>query len=315
MKNFLLKKKKKDEELPFKEEEKKEELRNEDFYSDLIKDLKDIGVLKSIEIKDDEKIDEERFIELQKKEIENRVDESINNFLQSLDEESKLFIQYKLQGGSTQKFFEIMNSDINSDAFDYNDETKAEEFLTNYYSKYSDMDIDDIKSRIKLLKDDGKLSEYAEKYHKKVIDNKINEEKEMLKRQEKENAEAKEKIELYKSDLNKFIQDTESFNGINITKERRKEIYNFITNPTIKVGNSYITPMQKALNDLFNNKEALVLVANWAMDKYSMDMFKQGIEKKVIKDTKEKLFRTSKQARPVSSSRDGASDGIWNFFN
>lgn len=306
---------KENKEVPFQETKEEKEEAGKNLYSDLAKDFKDLGIFKSVEIGDDEEITEDKFIELQKKEIESRVDENINSFLESLDEESKAFMQYKLQGGSTQKFFEVMNSDIRTDSFDYADESKSEEFLTNYYNKYSDMESEDIQARIKSLKENEKLSEYAEKYHSKIMKKKAEDEKQMLENQKKANISQKEEIEKYKTDLNEFIQDSKEFKGINIDKSRKKDIYNFITNPTIKVGNGYITPMQKSLNELFNNKEALVLVANWAMNDFNVDMFKQGLEKKVVKDTKEKLSRTSKQSRPVSSSKDSTGKGIWEFFN
>ena len=306
--------KEKEEKKPFEETEEEEEKTEDGFYTGLAKDLKDIGVFTDIDIPDDEEITEDKFVELQQQEIEKRVENSLNNFVSDLDDDAKAFIQFKKQGGSTKQFFDILKTQPAPDELDIENEESVSKFMIDYYITNDEMDIEDAKERVEWLKEKEKLVDYAQKYHQKVISKKKEQEQQLIKQQEEAKKLQKEQVEVYKQDLNKFITDTKEFKGIVLDDTKKKEIYNAITKPTVKTEIGYMTPLQVALNKIQENKEALVLLTNWALNDFSTDMFKVAFEKKVTRDTKNKLSRTKKQKRPTTSNNTVGGKNAWDFF-
>jgi S-adenosylmethionine:tRNA-ribosyltransferase-isomerase (queuine synthetase) len=100
-------------------------------WSNIYKELKNRGII-SIDVEDESSIDADRFIELQEEEIEARLEETIQAFMEELDEDGKAFLKFKKEGGNTKDFFKIYSEISEVPTPEYNDEKSQEKFLRYY---------------------------------------------------------------------------------------------------------------------------------------------------------------------------------------
>jgi len=252
-----------------------------ELFNTLAKVMKDKGVFQNVEIKDDEDIDEEKFIELQDQEIESRVEETIENFFEEMDEDAKAFINFKKNGGSTQDFLNVYANSLSLDDIDLTDEDDQERIVRYYLKIQEGEDSDVIEDKIAWLKENKKLSNHAEKYDQKLkdIDRKnkealINSQKEA----EKNKIEATKK---FREILSKEVETKEKIKDITISKDD-KSLVDYITKPTAKLGTKYIPPFNVALGEILQAKtpetrEKLILLAKILKSDFDIS---KDIEKK-----------------------------------
>ena len=289
------------------EEEEGEDV-SKNLYVNLAKDLKDVGLFAETEIPED--LDAEKFIELQEKEIDSRVEETIKGFMNNLDADAATFLEYKLHGGDTKAFFDTVKNKPTKEEFD---ESSAESFLRESYK--DDSTIDDVDDRIEYLKEKGKLVDIASKRREQELAKIEAQEKALAEKRKEEAKKTQEQNEKLKKEIIEFFDKTEDFDGIKFTKEVREQIAKAITVPDIKVGdNRYLTKAQAYVSQMWENKKALGIFTAWAMSGFNNKIFEASAKNKVIKDTNKKLRRTSSTSAPKTSSSSG-SKALWEYFS
>lgn len=276
------------------------------FYTTLASELKEKGIFQNVEIKDDEEITEEKFFELQDAEIEARVEESFEAFFEELDEDGKEFLKHKKNGGATQDFFQVYQNSISIDGVDLENEKDQDLILTHYMRVVDTMDEDEINDRIEWLSENKKKKAFAEKYFNKLQD--LDKERRTAlaerTRQITEQREAQSKK--FNDELSVELNKVESVGSFSFNKVDKKDLLNFISKPTIKVGkNKYVTPLVAEMGEIFKgegeNKKKLLLLAKLVKSNFDVKDLIEEAKTKVVKEAKSKLQAAKTGVKPSTS--------------
>lgn len=281
----------------FFEKELEEEATEESDLVKTVKSLKEKGIFSFAEIKEDEPLSEDTIEDFFETEIEGRLNEEMANFANSLDEDARLFLEFKRNGGRTADFLKVFeNEDIISSFkdVDFNeDEHKAEQFLKEYYYQFEEMEEDEIEDKIEFLKDRGRLSVTAEKIFEKSSEQQRKEKEELNKKQEKIKKAQLDNQKLYAEDLKKAITETEVVGKIKINKKDKQELFNYLMLPSIKLENGKkVTAFQKDLADVYNDKKMLIAFAKIIKDRFEISDL--DVATKTVKQIKQNLRAGSK---------------------
>jgi len=300
----------KDEFFEHKTDEPGEE--DEKFFNTLASSLKEAGVFQNVEIPEDEEIDEEKFIELQNNEVDARVEEAIEGFMEELDDDAKAFLKFKKEGGDTREFFKAVQQEVTLPKGDLEDENYQKKLIEYYYKTYEGMEDDEVSDLVTWLEDSGKLEKRAAATENK-IQKKIQQQKEaLIKQQEKQKLEQEKNNKKFIETLKKTVESTDEVNNIPITKKDKKELLNYITKPTVKVGkNKYLTAFQADMQNVMDDTEKLILIAKLVKDDFDLSDIIKKVETKSTVNLKKKLEKQKTNPiikRSGSSARKSLSD-------
>lgn len=286
---------------------------NEDskFYTTLASELKERDVFQNIELEEGEEIDEEKFFELQEKEVEARVQEAFEGFAESLDEDAKAFIQFKKNGGSTQDFFKVYGDagSINLEAIDISEDEGQDAIIKLYAKSYEGLDEDEISDKIDWLEENGKKEAYAKRYASKLKEEDAKR-KELLMEQHTLAMKEREKATTkFQNNLEKELQQVEEVGSFKFNKTDKKELFSYITKPSVKVGkNKYVTQFQSDLSDTFKaegeeSRQKLLLLAKLLKSNFDVKDLVESTKTKVVREAKSKLQQAKLGVKPSSSGR------------
>lgn len=273
-----------------------------------VKSLLKTGVFQFVEEKDlTEDDDLETVIE---KEFDARLDVAIEEFAKDLDDEAKMFLKFKKAGGSTIEYlktFEVDSflEDIKEE--DIKDDEKTQiKFLKKYYSEYEEMEDDEVDDKIEWLKERGKIEDVANKTFSKFNTAREEQRKNLVKRQKKAEEEAKERSRVYKEELKKTINETTEVGKIKIGKQDKEEMFDYLMKPTVKVGNSFVTPFQKDMQEVYKDKKLLLALAKIVKAKFDITDIKTTATTEVTKEIKKTLR---------AGSKEGVKKNLFDYFN
>ena len=302
-------KKKKKEAEPFSditEEPEEEPERDDKFFTVLASELKDAGVFANVEIKEDENIDEEKFIALQDNEIESRVNETFEAFFEELDDDGKAFLKFKKSGGNTADFFKSARQSSEIPKGDMDDKNFQKKFLKYYYETFESMDAEDADERVDYLEDAGRLGKYAERYHDKVDEAQKKRKEEMVKQAEIAEKQRDSNREEYQKNLRTKLDDVEAIKDFPITPKDKKDLFSYITKPVKKVGkNTYISQFQDDMNKVGSDFDTLILLAKLVKSDFDVSDIEKKVETKKTRNIKDKLQGQRRTKRPRSGGKAG----------
>lgn len=265
------------------------------FYTTLATEMKEKGIFQNVEIPENEELDEEKFIELQDKEIEARVDETVEALFENLDEDAKAFIKFKKNGGRTEDFILSRTQVFPVDELDGNNPEHQAQAISYYLKTIKKMDSDEIADTLQGYKDAGKTKAYFDKYSAAIKEYQENQKK-LVDEQAEKDAEAREKnAQKFNKDLEEVLLKTEAVGNFPISKQEQKELNGYITRPTVKVGkNRYVPPFQAAIAEIFRAetpeaKQKLILIAKLVRNDFDTSDIATKAETKVIKKAKDTL--------------------------
>ena len=269
------------------DEEVKQPFSGDSQWADLYKTLKSKGI---ISVETDDEIDENKFLELQEEEIEARLDETIQAFMDELDEDAKAFLKFKKEGGNTKEFFKFYNTTSQIPELDSTDERSQKKFLEYYYRTYEQMDEDEIDDKIQWLEETGKLSKYAEKYNDNVSEESEKYREKLLENQKIAAKQQEENRKQLVKDLKQVIDTNVEIKDWAITPKDKKELHPYMTKASVKIGNNqFLTQFQSDLQDIFKNKEKMILLAKIISSDFDVKDIKAKAKTEVVKETKQIL--------------------------
>ena len=285
-------------------EEEEEDIKTSE-YNTLALKMKESGIFNNIEISEEEELTEEKFIDLQDKEIESRVDEAFEGFFSELDDDAAAFLKFKKDGGNTEEFFKIYKDSGKAPEGDLDDENYQEKVSRYYYEHIEGDDSEDIDSKIEWLKDSGKLEKFAQKFDGKIKDSE-KEAKENLQIQAKQaDKDAAESKKRFVSSVQEALENTEKVDNFVFTPEGKKSLLPFITKQTVKVGkNRYITPMQDRLQTALKNPEKMLVLAQLLENDFDISSVVDSVTTGKTKKLKDDIQR-KRTVNPRSSGKVG----------
>ena len=248
-------------------------------YDDVYKDLKEYGILKHVNIEENEKLTPERLEELYQQDYETEVTNRINDWAnKSLDEDAQAFVKFKLNGGKTKDFLNVYLKESELPEGNIEDEDFQDEVI-RYQLRQEDYDHDEIEDMLENLTNSGRKKQRAEKYYKRIEANLNKEKEQVLLRQEQERKLAIEKENKYTEDVKKILTESKDLGGLKVTDKEKVDLFNFLTKRSVKVNDSYsVTGFQKKLADTINDKGKLVLLAKLLHSDFNFDSLKKQVE-------------------------------------
>lgn len=264
------------------------------FFTTLSTDLKTKGIFQFVEIKEDEKITEDKFFELQEQEIESRLEEAIETFMNELDEDGKAFLKFKKAGGKNADFFKVYAEVEDIPEVDVKTAEGQNAILRYYYKNYEDLDDADIDDKLEWLEETNKKAKYAEKYNAKIEKDKENKKQALLDAQAENQKKAEQIRDAFINSVKETANKMEEFNGFKFTKQDKSELVDFILKPAVKLENGkYLTGLQSSINKLYKeDKQKLLLLAKLLKSDFDFSTFVKEAQTKVTKETKSKLSET-----------------------
>lgn len=278
-------------------------------YSDLFKDLKEQGILKNVELEEDEELDVERFLELQEEDYETEVSNRLKNWAtEELDEDARAFIKFKREGGNTQDFFAAYRQDSELPTGDIEDEDFQDNII-RYELRKEGWDRDEIEDRLEFLTSSGRKQKVAEKYNDKISEEIEENKKEILRQNEANKQVVKQQEENFKSEVKTFLESNDNINGLKINNKDKNTIYNFLTKKDQKISdNKSITGFQKKLSEVFKDTNKIILLAKLIESDFNMSDFEKKADAKKTKEIKTNLEqRKSMRTFNSGSSLNGSS--------
>jgi hypothetical protein len=283
-------------------------------YTSIVKNLVDSKVFENVELKEGEEVDEDSFMEAFATEIEARVEEGFQSFMDELSDDGKAFLKYAKNGGTIQQFAQVFKNLNQMPEVDVDNE-EGQKIIIRYYLKtVKQMESDDVDEQIEFYEDKNKLKFYAEKY-KKSLDAEAAEEKEaLIEQQENARKQAEENKKQFVAGIKKSL-DTDKVFDIPIGK-KDKDLLAYITTASVKIGpNRYLTGLQKDLNDAFNDPKMVIALAKLLKGKFDLTDIKASLKTEVTKGVK-KGIENSKESgnRPSSSVTIGKKKTLADMF-
>lgn len=295
-------------------EEDKRITDDKQFFKTLATELKSAGIFQNVEIKDNDEIDQDKFIELQDAEVEARVDEAFESFFSELDDDGKRFLKFKKEGGDTKKFFDILKMGATRPTGDISDKKVQENIVRHYLSAYENTDDSDINDRIEWLESTGKLEKFAKAYDEKMKKVETERLKELQDLEEARKVDKENARKAFVEKLGSTLKEKDDVNGIPINKKDKEELVGYITKPVIKIApNRFITQFQNDLREATGDHETLLILAKLIKSKFDLKDIKVNEKTKVVKDLKDKLDN-SKQGFKQTNSGSSRNKSLTDYF-
>lgn len=297
-----------------KEKSKKEDDPELVSYTDLVKDFKETGIFKHVQIEDDEEVDEDRYFELAEQEYETEVSERLKNWaVNDLDEDAQAFIKFKRDGGKTSEFFKAYSKQTELPSGNIEDED-YQDAVIRYQLSEEGWDREEIEDRLSYLTESNKKEKIAKKYDEKIKELDSKNKEALLKQAEADKVKAKKTEDDFRSSVKEALDETQEIKGIKISPQDRLKIFNFLTKKEHKVStDKSITGFQKKLAETFQDTDKMILLAKLMESDFDLSGFEKQIVTNKTKQVKSNLEQR-KNLRPNNSGSSLSGSSLADLF-
>lgn len=274
-------------------------------YNDVYTDMTNNGVFEHMEIEEGAELTAEDFIELTKAEVEARVEAGINEWAdESLDEDAKAFIQFKLKGGNTRDFFSTLEQTPDIPEGDLSNERYQEKLVIEQLRAEGKDDYE-IEDQLDFLKSKGRLESYAVKAQKKLEQTKEEYKQRAIEEAERNRQRAIEAENQFKNNIAETLRQEDDYYGLRITPSEKRRIEGLITKRDHKLpSGQMVTGMQKLLGEVAKDPKQLIALTKVIESGFN---FEQIIKKAKTEETKK--IRSVLENRSISRTESGSSSG------
>ena len=282
-------------------------------YNDVYTDMSNNGIFEYMEIEDGAELTAEDFIELTKAEVEARVDAGINAWAdESLDEDAKAFIQFKLKGGNTRDFLKTLAETPEVPEGDITNERYQEHLVTEQL-KAEGKDEYEIEDQIDFLKSKGRLASYAKKAQEKIVAIKEQTKQAAIQRAAEEKEKAAKYEQEFKTSIAQTLNTEKDFYGLSITPTEKRRIESLLTKRDHQLPNGQVvTGMQKILGEVAKDPKKLIALTKVIESDFN---FEQIIKKAKTEETKKiKSVLENRTRRTESGSSSGSRGSLSDKF-
>lgn len=290
----------KEEQISEEEEEKEQEqetIEEEDSddadpFIDTINYLAEAGLITYDEDHEYEEEGEELLEKVFSETLEKRYQ---RDYIDSIPEEYQSIINHLQTGGTLSDWVEAVRP-TDFDSINMEDESNQKQLIEDHLT-LTGMDAEDIEERIQELEDLGTLEKAATTAVKYLKKNEAVKVKQYEQELEETVSVQKKQQEDALEDFHRTVLSTEDLKGIKLSdKAQRQELFDYITKPTNKKGES------KYVLDNKNIDNQLAL-AYMSMRNFSFKDLEKAVETKVTRDLRKSLSRiTDTNAKGVSGS-------------
>lgn len=293
------------------------EVEAKEFFTVFAKDLKARGII-SADLPEDAELDEDEAFDLIDQEVEARVDDAIQGFIDEATPMGKDFLRYLKGGGnSVQQFLERYSSTellVNKEDLDTQD--KKIKFLKTAIKRLEHLDDeDDIDDRITFMKDNGKIDKYTDKYYKVLHDADEKNRQEAVAAAEQNTKAQEERRKQNIANLGQVLSKG-TVKDVKLTTEDQKTLTDYIYRPSVKVGqNQYVSQLWNDFQAALKNPEDTILLAKFLKSKFDISGFERQAVSKQTKAIKSGLQHYASGGKKVKGVGQGQVKSLDSFFD
>lgn len=286
---------------------------NESIFTSVYKDLKDRGLLRNVEIDEDEDLDAERFYQLQEEDYEREVYKRINDWAKNeLDADAQAFIKFKKAGGNTADFLKTLSKTESVSGGDLND-MEYQDYLIRQKLSAEGLTADDVEEALETMTPAVK-KKTATLYKQKLDHFKERERQRLLYEQEMQRQRRIQEEHNFREDLRYVLQDRNEIVGHKLKDKDRNEIYNYLTNRNIRISDKQVlTGFQRDLANAFKDTDKLVVLAKILHSDFDFSKLEKRIETSKTRQIKSNIEGNSRLGRNRSGSTSKSS-GLYDLF-
>lgn len=274
-----------------------EELKKESSTMVLLQQLKTKGLVE-YEIEEGEELSDEEAEELLEESMEAALDKKLESMISEFSDEARDVMKFLSKGGNiTEYISKVVGSGSTGLTEDLDLELEKNQILVIRASLVKEgHDEEEIEDRIDYLKSSGKLKLNAEKKFDKWLEGDKEAKKNLVRDQEERLKAVKKQRKELKEDFSTFVSNTKEISSFKLNKKDVEELPNYITDPSVKLENgNYITPLQKKLQEVFQDKGKTVLLAKLLKSDFDFSSLEKNISTKITQEVKNSVRRKSPQ--------------------
>lgn len=249
------------------------------------------------------------------KEVDARVEETMESFFEELDDDAVAFLKFKKNGGSTSDFINAYSRFNSTPQGDIDNENYQEQVI-KHGMQLEGYDQEDIEDKIEWLKEGAKLKRHAQKYEAKLDKANAAQKERMLEQQQQQALEAKKQREKLSEDLKSRLDEADTIGQFTFSKQDKKHLHAYMTRPKVKVGkDNYMTQMQADLQGVFQDPEKILIIAKLLRSNFDVSDVIRSTETKVTRKTKDKIERKSTNLKSSNSSTGRRKKALFEYFD
>lgn len=282
------------------DDEKKEKKGKEEKVinnKDILKILTSKKII-SLDIEDEEEIEEDDAIELIREGFEEAVAQNVESIFKNLPKVVKDFNKFVSNGGDPSVFINSFKTTNDKGTLslkmNLSTEDQQEKVLRALFEEEG-LDKDLIDSQIDFLKDSGKLKQLVEKKYQIWSSVKEKEQDNLIEQQERIRENNKEKEKSYRKEISSFISEKDKVGDITLSKQDKRELASYILDKDVMLKNGQtISSFYADLQEVIGKKESLIQLAKILRLRNKAGNFdftdlKKELETSVTKKVKENI--------------------------
>lgn len=285
--------------------------------STIINKLREDNIFSVLEDDEDftEGVSDKDIPDLLDREVEARVEETMETFFGEMDDDAVAFLKFKQSGGNTAEFFKAY-AQYNATPTGTIDDESYQEQIVRHGLANEGKDSEEIDDYVEHLKETAKLKKHAEKYEVRI--NKANEieKQKILKQQEATDKKNREQRNVLSENLKTKLEEVDSIGDFTFNKKDKRTLHTYMTKARVRVGkNEYVTQMQSDLSKAFQDPEKILIIAKLLSNDFDVSDIKRDTETKVTRKTKDKIERKSNKMQGSSSTVKKGRKALYEYFN
>jgi hypothetical protein len=250
--------------------------------------------------------------------VKARVQEEIDMFQKGLPEEGKALLAHIMNGGRVSDFKQVYD-EVDVSRLDMKAKN-AQVYVLSEYMKLRGDTPEEIQENLELYEANDVLGKHAMKAQQRLTDYQTKRKEDLARQQEEAVKAQEEKRKEVVDTINEKVENASDISGFPISRKDKKKLLEYMTIPTVKVGDDYVTQFQADEMKASNEVDDFVLRAYLRMTNFDLAKVKSKTVSKYSSSLKEKLqtrksktdtaasFGSNKKPRRISPSGD-----VWNI--
>lgn len=272
------------------------------YYQDIFQDLKDKGFYQNVELEEGQELTAETLLDLQEKEITERIAAWGQDKLGAVGAE---FLTFLRDGGDPAQFISMQKQLGEIPVGDLSDESYQEQ-VVRYTLATDGWDAEEIEDRLDMLKSTGKLGKIASKYDLRVSEERESIKEQTLQQEKQSRLKAQKEFEEYKQSLAETAKATAEIKGYKITPAKANKVIENLTRPSVRTEDGrMVTRFQEQMSNIMKDPSKALLIAALAESDFDFSQIQKSAESKATKQIK----RNIENHAVSSSSNPGGSYG------
>lgn len=241
------------------------------------------------------------------KEVEDAVIELMDSWKDTLSEDGLKFIEYSRSGGTMEDYIKTY-SELPIHHFDVSNEGGQESFLRYYLGKYENRSAEEINDNIDFYIERDSLERAAKSAYSRLQTARDTKVQQLHDSQVQSKREQEQAVKEQQNQLKTSLKEVEEVAGYKFTGSEKTLLSRYITKPSVKVGDRYVSEFFHKIQDVYNNDpQKLLLLAKLAKSDFDISFLEREAASKATKKAKEIINE------PRTKSKAATPKVIWEF--